>query len=91
MESNGCHEDVEFAVNDASGQERVFRTFGEAAGFAVSVAASRGGAHIDVLVWSANGARAYGGDDAVITYNEDPEASVFERLEIAVNPVGRVA
>lgn len=31
-----------------------------------------------------------GGDDAVERYNEDPEASVFERFEINVNAVGRV-
>lgn len=83
--------DVEFAVDDASGRERIFKTFDEAAGFAVSLAASGRTVDLDVLIWSVAGARAYGGDDAVELYNEDPEASVFERLEITVNSVGRVA
>lgn len=35
--------DLEFAVDDASGNERIFDTFDEAAGFAVAIAA--GGPH----------------------------------------------
>jgi len=70
-----AHKDVEFAVDDASGNERVFKTTDEAAGFAVSLALSDGRPHnIDVLVWSAAGAKWYGGDDAVTQYEEDPEA-----------------
>lgn len=85
------HPDVDYAVDDAGGNERVFKTFDEAAGLAVSVALSGGGTvNLDVLVWSENGAEWYGGDDAVEQYNEDPEASVFERFEIKVNAVGRV-
>lgn len=92
MARASTHKDVEFAVDDASGKERIFKKFDEAAGFAVSIAASgRPNVHIDVLIWSKSGARFYGGDDAVEQYNEDPEASVFERLEISVNYVGRVA
>lgn len=34
--------DVEFAVDDASGAQRTFKKFDEAAGFAVSLAASDG-------------------------------------------------
>lgn len=86
------HKDVEFAVDDAGGNQRIFKKFDEAAGFAVSIAATgRENVNIDVLIWSKAGARAYGGDDAVEQYNEDPEASVFERLEIKVNYVGRIA
>ena len=85
------HKDVEYAVDDASGQQRTFRTFDDAAGFAVAVAASgKPDVNLDVLIWSKAGARFYGGDDAVEQYKEDPEASVFERLEIRVNYVGRV-
>ena len=83
---------VEFAVDDMSGHERIFKTFNEAAGFAVSIAASNGSTvNLDVLIWSPAGARAYGGDDAVEQYFEDPEASVFERIEIRADAVGRVA
>jgi hypothetical protein len=85
------HPDVEYAVNDASGKERTFKTFDEAAGFALSMAVSRGETDLDVLIWSEEGAEWYGGDDAVEQYNEDPEASVFERFEISVNAVGRVS
>lgn len=84
------HNDVEFAVDDAGGQEKVFKTFEEAAAFAMAVAMSTGDTVLDVLIWSEAGARAYGGDDAVEQYNEDPEASVFERYEISVNAAGRV-
>jgi hypothetical protein len=86
------HKDVEFAVDDASGKERIFKTFDEAAGFAVAIGVSRGErVDLDVLVYSKAGARWVGGDDAVEQYEEDPEASVFERYEIKVNSAGRVA
>ena len=53
--------DVEFAVEDGGGHERIFKTFDEAAGFAISLAASDGHAHnIDVLVWSEAGANGSG-------------------------------
>jgi hypothetical protein len=85
------HKDVEYAVDDASGKERIFKTFDEAAAFALSVAISRGESTLDVLIHSTWGAKFYGGDDAVEQYKEDPEASVFERFEIRVNNVGRVS
>lgn len=86
------HPGVEFAVDDAAGDERIFKTFDEAAGFAIGLAASNGETiHLDVLVWSREGAAWWGGDDAEDQYDEDPEASVFERLEIRVNGLGRVA
>jgi hypothetical protein len=90
------HKDVEFAVDDARGKQRTFKKFDEAAGFAISVAATlettgdRGTSVLDVLVWSRAGAKWYGGDDAVEQYDEDPEASVFQRFEIKVTAQGRV-
>lgn len=85
------HPQVDYAVNDCSGNERVFKTADEAAGFAVSVAISgKENVYIDVIIWDEDGARFYGGDDAVEQYREDPDASVFERYEINVNCVGRV-
>lgn len=84
------HKDVEFAV-DVNGQEKTFGTFKEAAEAAVQEAISHGETvNLDVLVWSEAGAEAWGGDDAVEQYEEDPEASVFERFEVSVNAVGRV-
>lgn len=90
MARKETHPDVEYAVDDAQGRERTFKTFDEAAGFAVAMASSGGVVHLDILIWSEEGAYWYGGDDAVEQYNEDPEASVFERLEVSAESVGRV-
>jgi len=84
------HQGVEYAVDDAAGKERTFKTFDDAAGFAVALAASGRAVNLDILVYSEEGARQLGGDGAVEQYREDPDASVFERLEIKVNSVGRV-
>jgi hypothetical protein len=84
------HKDVEFAVDDASGRERVFKTWDEAAGFAVSIATSGRPSAIDILVYSEAGARNVMGEDGVAMYREDPDASVFWRIEIIANAVGRV-
>lgn len=85
------HKDVEYAVGDASGKQRIFRTFDEAAGFAVSMATSVGRpVLLDMLVWSVSGARFLGGDDAVESYSEDPDASVFERVVVTADALGRI-
>lgn len=90
--SRKSHRDVEFAVDDASGNQRTFKYFDEAAGFAVAIAASgKERVYLDVLIWSKSGAKAYGGEEGVEQYEEDPDASVFERIEIRVNAMGRVA
>lgn len=86
------HKDVEFHVNDAQGNPRVFKSWDEAGGYAVSLAV--GGlrdVHIDVVIWSEAGARWWMGDAGVEQYREDPEASVFNRYEIKANDQGRVA
>lgn len=84
------HKDVEFAVDDASGNERIFKKFDEAAGFAVSLAASGRATKIDVLIHSRAGARWWGDDHAVEEYNSDPDASVSERIQITAESIGRV-
>jgi len=93
MARPATHPDVEYAVDDIDGSERIFKTFDEAVNFAFGMALYNrdAKANIDVLIWSEEGAEWYGGDDAVEQYNEDPEASVFERFEISVNAVGRVS
>jgi hypothetical protein len=86
------HPGVEFAVNDANRTEHVFKTFDEAASFAVGLARGNGArVHLDVLVYSPAGAAWWAGDDAVADYHDDPEASVFERIEIRADSLGRVA
>ena len=48
------HKDVEYAVDDASGHQRTFKTADEAAGFAVSMGLSgRSPIYIDVLIGAA--------------------------------------
>jgi hypothetical protein len=83
--------DLEFAVDDASGHQRTFKTFEAACGFAVSLAAGNGMPHnVDVLIYSKTAARAWGGDDGVAEYESDPEASVSDRIEIRAESKGRV-
>lgn len=81
------HKDVTFelALN-------TYKRFDEAAGMAVARAASTGrGIYIDVVVLSESGARWYGGDYGVEQYREDPDASVFERIEVRADSKGRIA
>lgn len=82
---------LEFAVNDAGGNQRTFTTFAEACGFAVGLAASTGKEwHIDVLVWNETAALVWGGVDGVARYKEDPDASVFDRFVIKADCIGSV-
>lgn len=81
------HPDLEFAVDG------VYTHDAEAAmARAVSRALTLGRpVALDVLTWSEDGARAYGGDDAVAVYHEDPDASVHDRIVITAQSQGRVA
>ena len=82
---------VEFHV-DNDGRTWVLKHFGEACAMAVGFACSDGlPRFVDVVVIDEEGARAWGGDAAVETYREDPEASVFERIEIKATSHGRIA
>lgn len=85
------HPGVEFAVDDANRTEHIFKTFDEAASFAVGLARSNGSrVNLDVLVYSPAGAAWWAGDDGVADYRDDPDASVFERIEIRADSLGRV-
>jgi len=82
-------QDVEYVV--AVGQsERVFSDFDEALSFAFAAGLAIGKVTLDVLVYSEEGAKAFGGDDAAAEYREDPDASVFRRVELTINDQGRV-
>jgi hypothetical protein len=86
------HKDVEYAVDDYQGHERIFKTFEEAAAYAIVKAMSNGEkVEIDVLVWSRAGAKWLEGDIGVETHDEDPEASVHKRIVIRAEDQGRVA
>lgn len=83
---------LEFAVDDSSGRQRIFDTFGEAAAFAITIAASNGReVNLDVLAWDRKAAKAWGGDDGVEEYDADPDASVSDRIVIRAESQGRVA
>ena len=84
------HKDLEYAVNDASGKQRIFKTWDAAAGFATSLAASGRDVNLDVLTWSVAGARAFMGSEGVEMYREDPDASVFMRIRISAGNQGRI-
>lgn len=82
--------DLEYHVDVSSGITERYEHFDDAAVAAMVVATTRGESKIDVVVWNEDGARKFGGDDAVEQYLEDPDTSVFERLQVRVNNQGRV-
>ena len=85
------HKDVQFAV-DVMGREQLFKTFEQAVAMAVNLAISDGRAHnVDALCSSRAGARFLMGDAGVDDYDEDPDASVFARVVIKAEHVGRVS
>jgi hypothetical protein len=86
------HKDLEFQLEDAGGSTRTFKSFDEACGLAVAIAASTGReVEVNVLTWTKAAAKAYAGDHGVEVYEEDPEASVHDRIVIRAESQGRVA
>ena len=93
MARQKSHKDVEFEVEHSGGKGEGgnFHTWQEATVYAVDLAANYGGTvDLNVIVWSRAGAKWWGGDYGAEQYEDDPEASVFERFEVKVNVVGRV-
>lgn len=82
--------DVEYHVPTRYGRVLIYEHVEDAGRRAFLEALAHGEATVDVVVCSEEGARSFGGDDAVDEYNEDPEASVFERMQIRLNNLGRV-
>lgn len=85
------HKDLEFHIDCPDGSTRVHKTSEDAAAHAIALAISGREVTIDVVTWSEGAARAYGGDDAVEVYREDPEASVHDRIVVRAESLGRVA
>lgn len=92
MKPIGRHKDVEFEVS-AGERTNTLSSWSEAATLAVAMSASRDGeeAVIDVLVHSRAGAKHWLGDLGVEVYDEDPEASVFQRISIRARDKGRIS
>lgn len=81
-----AHKDLEFEVGSRS-----FKSVHEASSTAISIALSTGEpVEIDVLTWSRAAAVAYAGADGGDQYDEDPEASVFDRIIVRAESLGRV-
>ena len=98
------HKEVEFMIEDfGSGNQKhsgwyvahgnaYFETSANAVEHAVAKSISRGGEQVtvDVLISSRAGAGWYGGDWAQEQYDEDPDASVFDRIVIGAQSQGRI-
>lgn len=85
--------DLEFHISkeNDSRAEKILTNFDAAAGYAIGRAASTGDTMvIDVVTWSRAAARAWGGEHAVEVYEEDPDASVHERIVIKAESLGHV-
>jgi hypothetical protein len=84
--------DLEFHVDRPDGTTLVTKNFDDAASLAISIACSNGQpVNIDVLAYSRAAARAWDGEDGVESYNEDPDASIFDRIVIRAESLGRIA
>ena len=89
------HQDVSYHVGQLNGldnisQTIVFHDFDSAAAYAVNRGFQGGRMVMDVIVYSEKGARSLFGEEGVKEYREDPSTSVFKRLKIKVDNVGRV-
>lgn len=86
------HEDLEFHVSAGESKTRVHDNWKDAVADAAQMSASRGGelAVVDVVAWSRTAAALWAGSHGVELYDEDPEASVFERFEVRARSVGRI-
>lgn len=85
------HKDVEYHVDHANGQTLITRNYNEAAGIAIGLSSASGRAvNLDVVVWSRAGARTVFGDDGAAQYDEDPDASVFQRIVVRADNQGRI-
>lgn len=84
------HQGLSFGVScDEYDQE--FRDPKKAIVQAFVLAATGRKVTFDVVAHSRTGAKAWAGEAGVESYDEDPEASVFERYELSLNFQGRVA
>ncbi len=93
------HPQVEYEVENASGNRvpdtaggtQVFKSSEKALAAAALAAMTTGSSTMSVLIHTRAGAKWYGGDDALDSYDEDPDASAFEQYHFTCNNRGRVA
>jgi hypothetical protein len=83
--------DLEFHV-DVAGNTQIFSAFAKAIETATIRSIATGeSVNVDVVVWSEKAAYAFAGSAGVESFMEDPGASVFQRIEIRANDLGRIA
>lgn len=83
--------DLEFHV-DLHGKARVFESFKKAVEAAAIHSIGEGRpVNVDVIAYSKAAARTFGGEEGVESYLEDPDASVFHRISIKAEDLGRIA
>lgn len=85
--------DLEFHVSaENSVTTEIYTNFGKACLAAVSKSVQSGlVVRIDVITWTRAAARKWGGDEAIRVYEDDPEASVHERIVVKAEATGHVA
>ena len=85
------HKDLEFHVEGMSGT-KIFKDFDEACAFAVTCSImEQTKVKLDVVTWSRAAAKSFAGEAGAESYDEDPEASVFNRIIVDANEQGRVS
>lgn len=81
---------LEFHV-DLHGSTRIFDSFEKAVETAAIHSIGEGHpVNVDVVAQTERAARAFGGEAGVESYREDPDASVFHRITIQAEDLGRV-
>lgn len=92
MAKRKVHSDVEFAVGTyGTTKTTIYKNAEEASAIAIARSVSgMGDQVIDVLIYSRAGARWFGGDDAAAIYEEDPDASVYDRIVVRAESHGRI-
>lgn len=89
--AKNTHKDVEFFTT-IFGKDHVYNKFSEAVAYAVTASTSTGHPiFVDVIVYSRAGARWWAGDYGVEEYENDPDGTIHERIEIRAESQGRIS
>ena len=84
--------DLEFHGDYPNGTSLDTPSFDKAASAAVSIACSSGQpVSIDVLAYSRTAAQRWSGIEGAEIYDEDPDASIHDRIVIRAESLGRIA
>lgn len=87
---SATHKDVEFHVSGPGIPDEILKNPKTALMRAAEIAIARGSSQLDVVIWSRHGAKWFEGEDGASRYDEDPDASVYDRIQFRANDMGRV-